>query len=65
MVMLASNLESLSEFMADPQAASSKAGLSADDQAILFSGSQSAIFEKIVAEGPGKPAAKPDLRPRS
>lgn len=45
---LAIDPDRFSEFVTDPRAASEKAGLSAEDQAVLFSGDQNEIYATLV-----------------
>lgn len=49
LVCLAVEPGHFSEFVADPQAAAEKAGLSQEDQAILLSGDQNRIYAAVAA----------------
>ncbi len=48
MVRLATDIDYLSDFVADPHKATEKAGLSPQDQAVLFSGDQSLIYTTLT-----------------
>jgi len=48
MVLLATDVEHLAAFVADPARACEKAGLSAEDRSVLFSGNQSLIYGKLT-----------------
>src|SRR6266550_2014604 len=47
MVLLATDLDKLSEFVADSRQAAERAGLSRDDQDVLFSGDQNLIYKTV------------------
>ena len=48
MVLLATDSNHLSDFIADPEMASKKAGLSPEDRAILLSGNPSLIYTSVA-----------------
>ena len=48
MVLLATDVEHLAAFVADPARACEKAGLSVEDRSVLFSGNQSLIYGKLT-----------------
>lgn len=50
MVMLATEPDKLTDFIKDPNGAPARAGLSADDQAILTSGNQQLIYERLQSD---------------
>ena len=50
MVLLATNGNHLSDFIADPESAARKAGLSPKDQAILLSGDPSVIYATLAGK---------------
>jgi hypothetical protein len=49
MVLLATDLEALSDFVSDPRQAAEGAELSKDDQAVLFSGDQDLIYATLTS----------------
>jgi len=49
MVLLATDAEHLAGFVADPERAVEKAGLSVEDRSVLFSGNQSLIYTKLTS----------------
>jgi hypothetical protein len=57
LVRLATNVDDLSDFVSDPHKASEKAGLSSQDQEVLFSGNQSLIYAALT--GASKPKRSP------
>jgi hypothetical protein len=48
LVRLAVEPQTLSEFVSDPEAAATKAGLSDEDRMILFSGDQNRIYAALT-----------------
>ena len=50
MVLLATDLDKLSEFVADSRQAAERAGLSRDDQEVLFSGDQNRIYQTVTKQ---------------
>jgi hypothetical protein len=53
MAMLASNPDCLGDFIGDPAGAPARAGLSSEDQAILLSGNQHSIYDRVAAGNSG------------
>ena len=51
LVLLATNSDDLSDFIADPESATRKAGLSSEDRAILLSGNPSLIYSSLAGGG--------------
>jgi hypothetical protein len=65
MAILASDLDALTEFIADPTRASARAGLSDADRTVLLSGSAQQIYERVSANDVvTAPAAPPKDAPR-
>ena len=50
MVRLAIDPETFNQFLTDPEAAARRAGLSADDLAVLLSGDQNRIYAALTAD---------------
>src|SRR5689334_14258486 len=55
MVKLASDIDGLSKFIANPQEVATEAGLSQEDRDILFSGDQNRIYGALAGIEPPKP----------
>ena len=48
LVLLATDMDRLNDFIADPKTAAEKSGLSAEDCAVLLSGDQNLIYATII-----------------
>lgn len=66
MLRLATDLELLTRFVANPAITAEDEGLSAEDRAILFSGDQRRIYFAIARpRGPAGAASAPEVQPQS